>query len=193
MSVCYVYLRLSGSRRRKRRNQTTNGQNLGCRTLSYSSHQEALTSLPRTNRLLSMFYSELRERSDPVTDLTRKDALNNIVWNFACDHAFSALKQALSSAPVLRSPDFQRTFILRTDASNRGVGAVLSQRDDDGIEHPVGYFSRKLLPREERYSTVEKECLAIKQATSAFCVYLLGNPFVLQYKDTNACLTPPAL
>ena len=80
------------------------------------------------------------------------------------------------------------------------MGAVLSQRNDDGIEHPVGYFSRKLLPREERYSTVEKECLAIKQATSAFRVYLLGNPFVIQtdhrslqwldkLKDTNSHLT----
>eukprot|EP00731_Ephydatia_muelleri_P022383 Em0014g974a len=76
---------------------------------------------------------------------------------------FETLKQCLCSGPVLRSPDFNKTFVLQTDASDRGVGAVLSQLSDDGEEHPIGYYSRKLLPREERYSTVEKECLAIRR------------------------------
>ena len=75
---------------------------------------------------------------------------------------------------MLQSPDFSKLFILQTDASNRGVGAVLSQWDSDGTDHPVGYFSRKLLPREEAYSTIEKECLAIKLGIEAFKVYLLG-------------------
>ena len=99
-----------------------------------------------------------------------------------------------------RSPDFTRQFILQTDASNRGVGAVLSQLDDDEIERPVAYYSRKLLPREENYSAVEKECLAIKLTTHAFRVYLLGKPFVIQtdyralkwldqVRETNARLT----
>ena len=67
-------------------------------------------------------------------------------------------------------------------------------------EHPIAYFSRKFLPREERYSTVEKECLAIKLALQAFKVYLLGRPFLVQtdhralqwlsmHKDTNPRLT----
>ena len=90
-------------------------------------------------------------------------------------------------------------FVLQTDASDRGVGAVLSQRDDDGVDHPVAFYSRKLLPREERYSTIEK-CLAIKLATHAFRVYLLGRQFEVQtdhralewlnrLKDHNARLT----
>ena len=57
---------------------------------------------------------------------------------------------------------------------------MLSQGDDKGEEHPIAYFSRKLLPREECYSTVEKECLAIKLAVYAFRVYLLGRQFVIQ-------------
>jgi len=81
---------------------------------------------------------------------------------------------------VLASPDFTRSFILQTDASERGVGAVLSQCDDDGQEHPVAYSSRKLFPREEHYSTIEKECLAIKLGVQAFRVYLLGRPFLIQ-------------
>eukprot|EP00731_Ephydatia_muelleri_P013940 Em0007g1250a len=68
----------------------------------------------------------------------------------------------------------------KTDASDCGDGAVLSQKDDDDNEHPVAYFSKKLLPRERRYSTIEKKCLAIKLATHAFRVYLLGKPFTVQ-------------
>ncbi len=55
------------------------------------------------------------------------------------------MKNLLCSSSVLRSPDFVRPFILQTDASDRGVGAVLSQIDGEGEEHPVGYFSRKLI------------------------------------------------
>ena len=68
-----------------------------------------------------------------------------------------------------------RPFILQTDVSDRGVGAVLSQEDLEGEEHPIAYFSRKFLPWEERYSTVE-ECLTIKLGIQAICVYLLGKP-----------------
>ena len=66
---------------------------------------------------------------------------------------------------------------MRPDASGHGVGAVLSQVDDDGQDHPVAYYNQKLLPREQRYSTVEQECLAIKLGVQAFSVYLLGRPF----------------
>ena len=83
-------------------------------------------------------------------------------------------------APVLKSPDFDVPFVLQTDASDRGVGAVLSQADPEGVEHPVAYFSRKLLPREEKYATVEKECLAIKLGVEAFHVYLLGRHYTIQ-------------
>ena len=78
------------------------------------------------------------------------------------------------------SPYFKKGFIVQTDASDRGVGAVLTQVGVDGQEHPVGYFSQKPLPREQRYSTIEKECLAIKLSLDAFKVYLLGRNFVVQ-------------
>ena len=114
-----------------------------------------------------------------LTDLTRKTSPNQVVWNERCEASFKRLKDLLCSAPVLQSPDFERDFVLQTDASDVGVGAVLSQVDDTGADHPVAYFSRKLLPREQKYSTIEKECLAIKLATQAFRVYLLGKPFLI--------------
>ena len=59
---------------------------------------------------------------------------------------------------MLRIPNFELRCILQTDASDNGIGGVLSQCDDNDEEHPVAYFSRKLLLREQRYSTIEKEC-----------------------------------
>ena len=70
--------------------------------------------------------------------------------------------------------------MLQTDASDVDIGAVLSQLDDQGTDHPVAYFSLKLLLREQKYSTIEKDCLAIKLGTQAVRVYLLGKPFVIQ-------------
>jgi phospholipid-translocating ATPase len=80
---------------------------------------------------------------------------------------------------VLRSPKFELPFILQTDAPDRGVAAVLSQIENNE-EHRVAYYSKKLLPREQLYSTVEKECLAIKLGMYAFCVYLFGHMFPAQ-------------
>ena len=136
----------------------------------------------------------------PLTDLTKKIGPNQVRWDSACNEAFIKLKNLLCTSPVLRSPDFSRPFILQTDASNCGVGAVLTQEDDDGQEHPISYYSRKLLPREQRYSTVEKELLAIKLATSAYRVYLLGRRFTIvtdhralewldRLRESNARLT----
>ena len=136
----------------------------------------------------------------PLTDLTRKMAPNKVIWTPACDHAFRLLKATLSSSPVLSSPDFTKRFFLQTDASERGVGAVLSQYGEDGTDRPIAYFSRKLLPREQNYSTIEKECLAIKLSVQAFHTYLMGRTFTIQtdhkalawldsLKDTNQRLT----
>ena len=80
---------------------------------------------------------------------------------------------------MFHSPRFTKEFTVQTHASDCGVGAVLSQLDGNGQDHTVAYFSKKLLPREEHYATVEKECLANKLAVQAFRVYLLGCPFII--------------
>ena len=108
------------------------------------------------------FIKEYATIALPLTDVTKKSLPDRVEWTPECEAAFVSLKRALCQAPVLANPDFRREFILQTDASDRGVGAVLSQIGGDGQERPISYFSRKLLPREVRYSTVEKECLAIK-------------------------------
>ena len=115
-----------------------------------------------------------------MTNLTRTFSPNQVVWNERCEASFKRLKDLLCCAPILQSPDFQKDFVLQTDALDVVVGAVLSQVDDTGADYPVAYFSGKLLSREQKYSTIEKECLAIKLATQALRVYLLGKPFIIQ-------------
>eukprot|EP00795_Rhopilema_esculentum_P006818 gene6818-12410_t len=121
----------------------------------------------------------------PLTDLTKKEVKGTIQWTDDCENAFRRLKKALCSSPVLRSPDYSKEFLLQTDASDRGLGAVLSQIGDDNEEHPVMYLSRKLLDRERRYAVVEKECLAIIWAIQQLRVYLYGRKFSIQ-TDHNA-------
>ena len=97
----------------------------------------------------------------PLTELTKKGKPNQVEWSEAHMSAMSRLKTMLCSNPVLRLPDFTKTFILRTDASTTGLGAVLLQ-DFNGVKHPIIYISRKLQPREQKYATVELECLSYR-------------------------------
>ncbi|XP_078240664.1 uncharacterized protein LOC144586383 [Pogona vitticeps] len=113
------------------------------------------------------FIPRFSELAAPLTDLTRKKADDRIPWTSDCEEAFQRLKQALINYPVLRAPDFDREFIIYTDASNSGVGAVLCQEDENGDQHPVSYLSRKLQKGERHLATVEKECLAIVYASGS--------------------------
>ena len=76
-------------------------------------------------------------------------------------------------------PDFGKNFVLQTDAYDYGVGAVLSQLDDSGNEKVIAYASKALSPREQKYSTTEKEALAVVFGTGHFRVHLLGRNFKL--------------
>uniref|UniRef100_A0A8C4RKU8 ribonuclease H n=1 Tax=Erpetoichthys calabaricus TaxID=27687 RepID=A0A8C4RKU8_ERPCA len=82
------------------------------------------------------FVPRFSERASPLTDLTKKRAPLKVVWSDVAEAAFCDLKLALTSAPVLKSPNFNFPFILQTDALDTGLGAVLSQCID-GAEHPV--------------------------------------------------------
>jgi hypothetical protein len=109
----------------------------------------------------------------PLTDLTKKGQPNNINWGEPQDKAYNTLKQMLVRKPILKLPDLRKPFILRTDASDYGVGAVLMQ-EHDGQLFPVSYASKKLSERERSYATVEKECMAVVWAVKKFMVYLYG-------------------
>ena len=116
----------------------------------------------------------------PLTDLTKKRQPQQVEWNDAQEAAFKKLQSLLITTPILAVANPAKPYTLQTDASDKGLGAVLSQTDEGGDEHPVAYASRKLLPREVNYSTIEKECLAIVWALQFFHTYLYGQTFVIQ-------------
>ena len=108
-------------------------------------------------------------------------------WNSKCSIAFENLKSCLMSTPILGFPDFRSPFILETDASFDGLGAVLSQQQESG-KVVIAYASRSLRPGEKNmsnYSSLKLELLALKWAiTEKFRDYLLGSKFAV-YTDNN--------
>ena len=115
----------------------------------------------------------------PLTDKTKKKEPNRIEWGPNEELAFQTLKSRVISSPILHLPDCTKSFILRTDASNKGMGAVLLQEAEEK-PFPVAYASKKFATREQAYSTIERECLAIIWAVQKFQTYLYGRTFVLQ-------------
>ncbi|GFO36706.1 Zinc finger protein [Plakobranchus ocellatus] len=83
------------------------------------------------------------------------------------------------SKPVLQLPDVNKRFVLRTDASDRGLGAALMQ-ENEGTLFPVAYDSTKLTDRERKYPVTEREVLAIVWGVKKFPLYLYGTEFTLQ-------------
>ncbi|KAL5473231.1 hypothetical protein EMCRGX_G027688 [Ephydatia muelleri] len=81
-----------------------------------------------------------------LTNLTKKSASVQVQWSEQCNYVFEELKRILCCSPVLRSPDFKKPFVLQTDASDRGVGTVLSQKNEAGDDNPNAHFSKKLQP-----------------------------------------------
>jgi hypothetical protein len=81
---------------------------------------------------------------------------------------------------VLRRPDWDRPFILTTDYSKAAIGAILSQKDEEGREYVIAYASKKLGPLEANYSASEGECFAVvHHVTHTFRPYLLGRRFTV--------------
>ncbi|CAM5159081.1 unnamed protein product [Eretmochelys imbricata] len=82
----------------------------------------------------------------PIAGLCTKGKPDKVIWTEECQRALCALKEALASGPVLANPDFDKPFMVFTDASDTGLGAVLMQEDEKGERHPIVYLSKKLLP-----------------------------------------------
>jgi hypothetical protein len=112
----------------------------------------------------------------PLTDLLKKDV--EFKMHEPAVAAFNKLKTAIMSAPVLAYPRWYLPFVLQTDASGLGLGAVLTQFYDEE-EHPVAYYSKRFDTHEEKYSATEREALAIVEAIKHFRPYLYGTHFTV--------------
>lgn len=123
------------------------------------------------------FIKDFSKITRPMTKYLKKDEAINLQDQTYIE-AFATLKQIISTDQVLTYPQFDKPFILTTDASDYAIGAVLSQIQDK-IEKPIAFASRTLNDAETRYATIEKEALAIVWAINKFKPYLYGAKFTL--------------
>jgi hypothetical protein len=108
--------------------------------------------------ILCSFCASFYKRAAPLHALKKKGA--KLLWTEEHQTAFESLKQVLCEAPVLQVPDFDKEFVLVTDASDYAISAMLNQRVGQDLA-PISYYSRLLSAAERNYSTYEKECLAV--------------------------------
>lgn len=143
------------------------------------------------------FIKDFAKLTKPLTSCLKKNA--KVVHTDEFLDAVDKCKQILTNAPILQYPDFDKPFILTTDASDFALGAVLSQ-GIVGSDKPIAFASRTLSDTETRYSTIEKELLGIVWAIKYFRPYLYGRKFtiytdhrpltwLMSLKDPNSKLT----
>ena len=108
----------------------------------------------------------------PLTELLKKGGFQ---WNEKAQLAFDKLKQAMVSAPVLVLPNFTILFVVESDASNKGIGSVLSQKGNR-----IAYFSKGLAPKHQVLSVYEKEMMAVLVAVKKWNAYLTGRHFIIK-------------
>ena len=112
-----------------------------------------------------------------LTELLKRNVPDkNIPWAAKHSYALQQIKNVLLSKPVLVAPKFDRGFILMCDATQFTIAGILSQADDNGVERNLGYYSRKLIPREINFSVIEKECLAVLASVIHWHQWIWGYP-----------------
>jgi len=124
------------------------------------------------------FIQDYSRVARPLTELTKKT--DKWTWNEEAETAFKDLKRRFTTAPILAHFDAQRPVLIETDASDFAIGAVLSQRDDEGRLHPVAFHSRKFQPAEINYEIHDKELLAIVDAFKHWRRYCEGATHQIQ-------------
>ena len=123
------------------------------------------------------FIKDFSLKARPMTDLTKEGM--SWKWDEEEENSFCELKRSLVVAPVLKMPDFDRLFVVTTDASLVSIGAILAQDFGQGLQ-PVAYESRKFNPSETRYSAYERDLLGIVWAIGKWRHYLEGKHFIVQ-------------
>lgn len=133
------------------------------------------------------FVPDFASISAPITELIKgRVKKQTITWNANADECFETLKSLLVRSPILGSPDFDKPFNIQCDASNLGLGSVLTQGDGEN-EKVIAYASRTLNKAERNYTVTERECLAVIFGITKFRPYVEGTHFTV-YTDHYSLL-----
>uniref|UniRef100_A0A8C1MA50 Gypsy retrotransposon integrase-like protein 1 n=2 Tax=Cyprinus carpio TaxID=7962 RepID=A0A8C1MA50_CYPCA len=145
---------------------------------------QTLKELQRFLGFANFYRRFIRNFSTVVSPLTSmiKKGTHRLTWSEAPRQAFKELKERFVTAPILHHPDPSLPFLVEVDASNTGIGAVLSQRPGPQEKlHPCAFYSRKLNPAERNYDVGDRELLAMKAAFEEWRHWLEGaiHPFTV--------------
>lgn len=153
------------------------------RTFPIPKNQKQLRSFLGLTNYYRRFIKNYSHICSPLNRLLRNDI--KFDWTQKCNNAFTYLKEAMTSPPVLAYPDLKKPFILTTDASGTALGYILGQRDNMGKERVIAYGGRSLNEAERKWGISELECLAVLEGIKAYHVYLANNHFKI-YTDHRA-------
>ena len=173
--VCKKFITFSRFHPRRRHNQHSASQGGSNYSISKTHNQDRASILPGFYRKFVPGFASI---AAPLHSLTGHSAPKELTWTPQAEEAFTTLKKKMTSAPALVPARMDYPFILQTDASDVGLGAVLAQ-EYHGEEQPIAFFSRRLNKAEQNYSTTEKECLAVVEGVKAFALYLIGSVFTI--------------
>ncbi|CAB5212107.1 unnamed protein product [Rhizophagus irregularis] len=123
------------------------------------------------------FIKDFSKIAKPLHNLTKKD--EKFEWKKEQQEAFDILRTKLTENPILVYPDFDKEFILITDGSKMGLGAVLAQMNEENKEAVIAYASRSTVGAEKNYPPTELECLAVFWGIKHFQKYLVGRKFIV--------------
>ena len=122
------------------------------------------------------FIKDFSKIAKPLYKLLEKDS--KFIWEKGCQKSFEELKSHLTTAPIVRAPNWQLPFKVMCDASDLAIGTILGQRED-GKPHVVYYASKTLNETQRNYTTIDKELLIVVYALHKFRAYLVGFDIVI--------------
>jgi hypothetical protein len=139
--------------------------------IDISRNKKSIQSFIGKINFLGRFIPNFAEIIKYITDMLKKDA--EIKWIPEAKESFERIKQALVQAPVLISPDYSKGFMIFSFASENTIVVVLLQRNEQGHEQPISFFSKTLKDSELKYDIVNKQAYALVKALKSFRVYVL--------------------
>lgn len=139
-------------------------------------HKTGIQSFMGQINFLRRFIPNFAEILKPITDMLKKDV--EVKWSLESRTAFQKIKQAVTEAPVLVNPQFDKEFLVFSFGSHDTIAVVLLQKNAEGYEQPISFFSKVLRDAELKYDILEKQAYALIKALKSFRVYLLHSKVV---------------
>jgi hypothetical protein len=132
---------------------------------------------------LRRFIPNFAEIVKLITDMLRKNS--EVKWTAEAKASFAHIKKIISEAPVLASPDYLKDFLIFSFAFEHTLVVVLLQKNKEGFEQPIAFFSKSLRDAELKYNIMEKQAYAMVKSLKAFRTYVIHSK-VIAYVPTSA-------